>query len=394
MNTKRKILCLMLLMTLIVGMPFLAMTIMPNVSEDRTVIERPDGNFIVAAAATSDAIATGANNITNTRGAAASNYVFAGAYELYYLVLNVSDADGFADILNVTAEFVTTASPGVSLGGFFCDTATATVTVTELVAGAGNVRLAAGSTNISAGNVIDITIPFRFEWAIGSQTDVDINVTVMEAAASSELTKDANIDIVGTLSMSDTTMFAYAEYFDGEAFGTIGLTYHYTGYTTIYPLAAETDFYVSMAAVSTEGIVARAWESTAYDATTGIASFNNIVAPNTLTEITLTFTEYAVTQSGGSGGTTLMSTIYTDTVVVSPNAKPVSERTTRDGAIIGADFFSDFGGVILIGGAAVVFMAGAYMYSQKSVTSTSRTTRKRSTKKRKSTTRKSSKRKR
>jgi hypothetical protein len=388
MNNRKKALCFLVLVLIAFSGAFAVNMFNTAPIAEPLDIGQPVNQYGVAAAATSTALGEGTNNVTNTRGTLGSaQYMLAGAYETYYLVLNVSDADDAIEILNVTAEFVVSAALGTSKFGFLAVTTGVTVAVTELSTGASNVRLIAGSTNVTTATTQNITIPFKLEWALGSVTDLDINVTVYEAAASSELTKNTNIDVIGTLDLSDTTMFTLAEYKTGEAFGTIGLTYHYTGLTTIYPLAAETDFYVSMAAVTAEGIGARAWVSTAYAEGTGIASFNDIIAPESNTIQTLTFTEYAVVQAGGYTGTDLVSGTHTDTVIINPSAN-TDGRTTRDDDGISSPFNS-FEGFVLIGMASIIVIGGGVYITRKG---SSTSTRRRSTRKR--TTKKSNKRRR
>jgi len=383
MKRQNKIICLAFLFLIAFGGMYIAPMLMSN-NMMMPVVERPSDNYVVAASAsTLDATAADANNITNGRGVAAALYLLAGAYEEYVIVVNVTDLDGYADIVNISVNFE---KAGVSIGGVLYNRTGVTgdifseLTAAEIEGANADIRMGT-CTNISAADVIDLTVPIALEWSLGAQTDLDLNFTCYDGDGKTTRTENLNFDVIATLTMSDTVMFTYNEYLNGASFGTIGLTYHYTGYTTLYPLGAETDFYVSMAAVTAEQIGARIWESTAYADGTGIASFNDILAPDTNTEITLTFTEYAVSQGDGTGGTDLAAATYTDTVVVGPNAPEHTDP--GDGGII-PTIFDSLEGTLLVGGVAVVIMTGAYYAYGRSGSSSPR----RRTSKRKKTAKK------
>ena len=380
MKRKKKVICLLLLVLMVSGMAFMGTTMLSTNTEPAT-IDEPIGGFEIAAAATSDALGVATNNITNANGVAGALYCFAGAYEAYTLVVNASDADGYTEIMNITVEFVLGAT---AYGGFYYDSVTGVMT--ELAASATNVRIGAYS-NISATNDVDLTVSFHFEWAMQTRANMDINITVMEAAASTELTKDTNIDIVATLTLSDATFFTYSEYSQNEAYGTCNLKYHYTGYTTIYPSTTETDFWVTRAAVPSEQVAERSWENGAYSS--GIATWTTIIAASTGSGHTETFTLFAVSDGDGASGTTLMATTNTDTVIVQ-SSPIIGDRTTRDEVIpVGFDVSSE-GAMVMIA-VATVFIIGAYMMYGRNTTVTRK--RRRTTKKRKTTKKKTTRRK-
>jgi hypothetical protein len=388
MNNRKKAYSFLLL--LLIGFGFvMAGNFLTTPSVEPMTIDEPNSNFVVAAAATSAAISSTENNVTNPRG---GDDLLCGAYETYYLILNTSDADAATQILNVTAEFVVSASPGTSIGGFLAVTTGATVVVTELATGAGNVRLGTGSTNATTATTQNITIPFKLEWEMGARTDVDINVTVYEAAASAESQKNANLDFVATLTLSDSTFYTYNEYLNGESYGTSSITYHYTGYTTLYPLNAETDFWVTTTAILSEGVGARSYQSSTYTEGTGVAQFTTLLAPDVNSAVTQTITMIAVDKAGGAADTSLMATTNTDTVTVNPNAN-TDDRTTRDDnlpGIVPPDFLNSMEGFIIVGAAAVIVLGGA-VYVSKQGASTKK--RSRSRPKRKKTTKKKSRKK-
>jgi len=383
MNNRKKALCFLVLVLVVFGGAFAMNMFSTTPATESLNIGEPVNNYGVAAAAATDAVGPVANNVTNPRG---GDDLLAGAYETYTLVVNASDADGFADILNITVAFVASAAPATTIAGFFCDTTGAAVAVSELSTGAAKIRYVS-ATNVSATNDYDITILFKVEWAMGAQTDLDLNVTVYEAAASASTIKNVNLDVIATLTLSDAILFTYTEYASNEHCGTMSLTYHYTGYTTLYPLGAETDFWVTRSAITSESIGSRSYESSSYTDSTGVAIFSTILAPDVNNIVTDTMTLFAVAQSGGASDTSLMATTNTDTCLVNPSAN-TDGRTTREdaGTLLP---FNSFEGFVLIGAASIIVVGGGIYITRKgSSTGTRRkSTRKRTTRK-KSTKRK------
>lgn len=381
MNTKRKILCLALLLMLITGMPFMASMLGTQPVDKNMMAVQPGGGFKIAAVGDSalDAVAANANNLTPSGH---GDDLLAGAYEQYTIVVNASDGDGFADIDFIWVRFISGAGANLSMITF----TGATGLFTESV-GATLIRLGA-ATNISAANVVDLTIPFAIEWAMGAQIDMDINITVWDGAQGDTELLNLNLDVIATLVCgTDLLLFTYAEYLNEVSFGTMTIgPWYYTGYAALYPLGAETDFYVARAAVVAESIGTATYVDSAYVDGTGISSFNNIVSPDVNQAVNVTYYFYPVIGGSGAAGTKLNATSYGDSCIVNPDAKPTSEQTPR---VIGSDLFATPEGVMLIGGAAAVLLVGTYVaYNKSGSTRARRRTPKRRTSKRKARRRK------
>jgi hypothetical protein len=379
MNKRNKTLTFLVLFLVAFGMSFaVGMTNMVGV--DNAVIQVPDGGqFLLATDGDSalDAVSATANNMT---GLPQGDDLFAGAYEEYTVIVNASDADGFADIDYILISLVTGAGANVSTIQFTGSTGL----FTEVV-GASYIRLGS-ATNVSGTNDVDLTVPFAIEWEMGAQTDLDLNITVIDATQGDTESINLNLDVIATLTLSDSTLFTYAEYLNGEHFGTMQLTYHYTGYTTTYPTAAETDFWITRSAIVSEQVGSRSWEASSYADATGIATWSNVLAPEVNEEVTLTMSLFAVDQAGGASDTSLMSTTYTDTTQINPNAPLPEDREPRDGIVpVIPNIFGTMEGAILVGVAAVVVMGTGLYISKKGTTSkrTRKSTRKSTRKKRK-----------
>ena len=376
MENKKKIFCFVVLFALMFGgMGFASFTAPTDAAIEPI---RPGGNFLVAADPAVDAVSNTANNISGLT----ADDLFATLTQ-YTFVANVSDADGYVDIDNVTITFCKAAVD------YFSVLYVVSTGVFTEASGATYFRIGS-ATNISAGagTAIDLTIPFHIEWAMLEIDDIDVNVSVSNATVlnSASVLANINVDMQTQLTCSDADLFVYPEYLTGSPFGGMELTYHYTGFTTTYPLAAETDFWVSRAAVTSEGVGARAWDSTGYDDSTGVAQFDDIIAPDVNEETTFTFTLYAVNQAGGSADTSLMAVSTTDTVVVGPNAPYYPPDD--DSPFISPDIFGTPEGVMLIGGVVVVFGAGTYYFYGRNKTTPTRRRSKRRTPAKKKTKRK------
>jgi hypothetical protein len=382
MKRRNKIICLALLFIIAFGGMYLVPMMMNN-NQAFVNIEPTNGRFVVAAASALDAAGPNENNITAADGTPVDNHgddLLAGNYEQYIICVNASDADGYGDIDNIFAALQTGAGANVCV---FEWARTGANTLTEGV-GAANVVLGTWS-NVTGANDVDIMIPFSIEWDMGTQTDLDLNITVDEGGAQvAKVEVNLNLDVVATTTMSDVGLFDYVDYLNGANMGTAHVTYHYTGYTTIYPLGAETDFYAWRAAVPSEGITQRSWIDTSYTDGTGVAVFSGIMAPDTNTRQLLNFSMVAVDNGDGANATDLnAATTYASAVYVDPSAPTHPEDD--DGGWVFPPIFDSLEGTLLVGGVAVVLMTGAYYAYGRSASSKPRrrsTKRKRTTKKR------------
>lgn len=300
-----------------------------------------------------DAVAANANNITGlTRG----DDLLAGAYEEYTIVANASDVDGHGDIDAISISLISGASTNLTTitftpasGGTFTETTGATL-----------IRLGS-ATNVSSGNDVDLTVPFAIEWEMGAKTDLDLNITCTDATPGDTEQLNLNLDVIATLTLSDSTLFLFDEYEKFEHFGTMSLTYHYTGYSSVYPLGAETDFWVTRAATPTVQIGERSFQADSYADGTGVATFSSISASDTQAGgHTETWTLFAVDEGGGSSDTSLMATTNTDTVSIRSVAP--KDREPRIGEILWPEELTYYV-VIFVGIAAVSY----YAYQKRSV---------------------------
>ena len=384
MNRKNYTMIFMTMLLVSFGFGFAGTMLQTNaanlgVSDIETPIN-PVKEFGLSADPAVTAVGLTTNNITGLT----TDDLFAGAYATYTVVANVSDADGWKDIDNVTIKFEK--AQVVQWSFLYTNSTNTTAEQTNPT------YVTLGTTSVAHGtNTINVTAAFTVNWAAAEIDDVDLNVSVHNATVlySASVLANINLDIQTELTCSDATLFTYNEYLNGEHYGTMALTYHYTGFTTTYPKAAGTDFWITRAAITAETVGARSWESASYSDTTGIAIWNQVIAPEVNDVVTETMTIFAVTQGGGSSGTSIMNTGTSDTVIVNPNAPLPEDRETRVDGIVIEGPFNSFEGFVLVGVAAVVVFGGAYYMSNM------KTTAKRKPRKRKrKTTKRKTKRKR
>lgn len=304
--------------------------------------------------------------------------LYGGAYKQYIMTLNVSDADTSATIANVTATFTGAAASFLWLNTTTYDGTTGCVTQPT-----GNSILtlvSSTNTTTTSGNTLNITITFEVEWGMADLDNVNLVVLTYDDTGGTDTdTKSAYCDFDTDLTLASDIFFTYAEVQQRAHIPLNTLTYSYedSGGDN-YPLAAETDFWVSKAA--SPGYAIGYYEAASYVDSTGVATWSSMVS--TGTDLTDTFTLYAVSQSGGSSGTSLMDSIHTDTIDVVAGSPGKQTPRTRDGD----DPFTyvQAGALLII---AVVFGGGAYCYSKRG----SSTPRKRTTRKKKKTTRRKKK---
>lgn len=351
MGKKKKIVLALLFLVLFVGPIALALL---NTGGPVAMVDGPDDpikRFLGAADPTVDTAA----QVTNLDD---SDNLYCGGYKDYIMTVDLDDADGSEDIANVTIIFKGT----TEFASFqWINTSN---TWAELT-GASYLRLTTG-TNTTHATEMNITITFKLEWACPDLDDVDI-VTQVYATDGTEVNDTANVnyDFDSDLTLASSTFFTYAKVEQNSPMALNTLTYSYedSGGDN-YPLAAETDFWVSRAAVTAENVEAGYFESASYSDSTGIANFGDIRASATGAGHDETWTLYAVTQSGGSGGTDLMGTTQTDTVEVTDSSPgPQEPEPTGPIPTIPSFLFSYEGMLVAVVMLVVMGIVGYVYYS-------------------------------
>lgn len=294
--------------------------------------------------------------------------LYCGGYKDYIMTCDIEDADGYAEIFSVNLILIKGA---VEYGSFLW---TNTTNAWAENAGTDNIRLTTG-TNTTHATEFNITITFKLEWACTDVDDVDLRVQIITAPGATEVndTIDTNYDLDSDLTLTSDVFFTYAEEGQGDLMTLNTLTYSYEdSVAAIFPLAAETDFWVSRAARA--GWPIAYYEADSYVDGTGVATWAQIRASDN--EHTDTFTLYAVTQDGTGTGTTLMDASHTDTIDI-VEGNPIQTTRLIDGV---PDIGITPEGAVVIGIGVVVIGGVGYFYYGRSGT---RGTRRRSTKKRK-----------
>jgi len=294
--------------------------------------------------------------------------LYCGGYKDYIMTVNITDDAQSSDIANVTIIFKGT----TELASFqWVNTTNAWAECT----GTSYIRLTTG-TNTTHATEFDVTITFKLEWAFPDTDDVDI-VTQVYDIDGTEVNDTANVDydFDSDLTLASDVFFTYAEGGQNELMAVNTLTYSYedSGGDN-YPLAAETDFWVSRTA--RVGSPIEYFEAASYVDGTGVATWNPILATDM--EHTDTFTLYAVSSGDGGAGTSLMDSAHTDTISIiegSPGAQ-IPRTDVPD------DMFTwvQAGALLAV---TVVLGGGAYYYSKGKSAPRRRTPRKKKTTKRK-----------
>jgi len=289
--------------------------------------------------------------------------LYCGGYKDYIMTVNITDDAQSSDIANVTIIFTAAAGEFASFQWLNTTNVWAELTGTDYL------RLTTG-TNTTDALKMDVTITFKLEWACPDTNDVDIVTSVGDIDKSIvNDTAGVTYDFDSDLTLASDVFFTYAEEGQNELMAVNTLTYSYEdSLGDNYPLAAETDFWVSRTA--RVGSLAAYFEAASYVDGTGVATWNPILS--TGGEHTDTFTLYAVTQAGGSSGTTLMDSTHTDTISVIEGSPGVRTPRTDD---VDVEFTYVQAAALLV--AVVVLGGGAWYYSKGSKAPRKRTTRKR-----------------
>lgn len=278
--------------------------------------------------------------------------LYGGNYFTYQFTTNVTDTDG--NISNVSLWFETAGS--TKYYGLLYNNATNAFT--ERYNASFGVESSSAVVGRGTSDWLNITWKFTVEWA---HTDVDnlrVVVDVMDGDSTSHLfnssaTYDFDTDLI---LYSDTTLFTYSTYGAGEHAGTSSVTYAYedSGGDN-YPLAAQTDFWVTRPATVDLGLDSRNYEAESYSDSTGVASWTTIVMSDTEAGgHTEAWSIFAVKQADGATGTSLMGTTYTETITIEQS--PPADRQPKDGvtSIISMEDIAMYS--ILFGG------CGAFVY--------------------------------
>lgn len=303
--------------------------------------------------------------------------MYGGRYKTYLITANITDSDSAQDIANVTIIFVGS-SELASMQWVNTSNVWAEVAGSTYIAGTG--------VNTTHANDFDVTLSIEIEWAFPDTDDVDITVQVY-ATDGSEVNDTANVnyDIDTDLTLASTEFITKATEPGGDLMAVNTLTYSYEDSVAgKFPLAAQTDFWVTRSASTAGAVVyaAMSWESTGYVDSTGVATFAAILSKGG-GEHTESFNLFAVAQAAGSAGTTLMGSTQTDTVSVEyagvdpgedDDIIPALDDLTTEQIIV----------IIVIG----VVGVGVIYYLVKGSSTTKKTYRKKSMKKKRKSKRK------
>jgi len=294
MNKKQKVFLGVVLLLLVAPMAGMMMAAPDGVlTLDNTPLS-PNKSYEMSASSVLTAADTVVTNLDDT------DNLYGGAYRSYTLVVNCSDADGVADIKNVT----------VSFGGYFSfrwSNFTGLVTVVN-----GSTYITKGTssnTTTASGDTLNLTIAFEVEWAMTDVDNVDITWQIWDDGALVKGTLDKNYDIDTDLTV-DTTDFVTTGAKTSETLilrDTV-ISYEDSGGNN-YPLAAETDFLMTRTP-ATGGT--DSWSEASYSDSTGIATWASVSAGYIAQQETFTLTTY--TQSTTT--TNLFGEAKTDVITI------------------------------------------------------------------------------
>ena len=197
-----------------------------------------------------------------------TNFLYAH-YRIYLITANVSDADGFADIATIKVEF----NDGVGGASWTVEFDEDTDTFSEDADAQNMITIEAGScSNVSAGNLINVTFGVTVHWNHTKDDAWVLTTTVTDAASDQDTSTVGDYDIETELAL--TTPDAFLS--DGAGTtdkgpmnqtGSITASgvFIYSGSGNNYPPTAEIDVYVN----STTGGVGSPWEAINYDGSDG-----------------------------------------------------------------------------------------------------------------------------
>ena len=283
--------------------------------------------------------------------------LYGGNYRTYYITANITNAVSIQDVGAITITFNSTTA-------IVCGVSYSNVTALWTEHATNPTYITATATNTTDANDMNITVSVTIDWLFPDTDDMWVHIAIYNAtgAGITRAQSAATYDIDTDLTVSSTTFFTNAAEADGSLMAVNTLTYSYEdSAAAIFPLAAQTDFWVTRNAATTGTPVyaAESWEANAYVDATGVATWLQILSKGGGEHVE-TFTLLAVKQAAGSGGTTLMGTTQTDTISIEYSGVrtdtggagviPVPDIPIEQGLIIG-------GAVVAIGGIGYIIMS-------------------------------------
>lgn len=342
-NKKKKKIFIGLLLMVLLLMPLMGNIGDSQVKNEISTIE-PINGFKIAAnpSVGTAAICTNPDDTDNMYG---------GNYKTYLITANITDSDQASDIANVTIIF-RAITEMVSMQWINTTNAWAELAGTSAIT-----TFIGTGTNTTHANQMNITLSMQWDWTFPDTDDIDIIIQIY-ATDGTEVNDTANVnyEVDTDLTVASTELFvdANVQENDNLLLNTMKYSYEDSGGDN-YPLAAETDFYITRTAGSGANIYpAVSYESASYSDSTGIATWNSPRGTSTGNEHTETWTILAVDNGDGASGTTLMTSTKTDTVIINSGAG--GGGSVDDGL---PDIISDNTGIIMvviIGGGIVAFM--------------------------------------
>lgn len=353
MNTKRKIVMLALLLTLVLSPLFAGMLMAgynPITVNEAGIVPTKSYGMSANPSITSAPIVTNPTTTDNLYG---------GNYAAYLITVNITNTVAVAGIGAITVTLNTTTA-------IVCGMQYSNVTHVWTEHATNPTYITGTGTNCSDANDINATLTFYIDWLFSDTNDLYVFCKVFNATGTGSFTSQSagTYDIDTDLSLTTDNFITDAQVEQNSIMGVETLTYSYEdSAAAVHPLAAQTDFYVGRAASTDVDSTydAQYWEADSYSDSTGIATWTTAILAKGGAH-TETFSMFAVKQSDGSTGTTVMGTDGSDTVSVLDHP-PADDDD--DGILPGIDWTSPevVNTMILVGGIIVV---GGVIYAMKS----------------------------
>jgi len=378
MGNKKKILILAIVLALFVGPLALTAFNAGDVVINDTIV-RPSNPFTVAGAVqvvdTTLALAT---RLTNPR---TTDNMYAGNYESYIIVANVTAA-AYTDLANITVILKSATSELISWRWVNTSASMSEVTGASYVTST--------MSNATASTYCNLTISFTIDWTCPDTDDLDIRVQSYNTTGTEvNGTKDGNYDIDSDLTLTSSDFIVRSQVEQNSVFEVNTLLYSYEDSgATVFPLAAQTDFYVGRDARTTPPTYdAQYWQADSYSESTGVATWTtDITAKGGIH--TETFTLFAITQGGTAGSSaSCMGTDGTDSVNILDGPPPAGDGGGIGDALANPDTLT----LLVVGGGGIgIVLIGYYYYTGKTAASGGGSRPRKNTTKKKSAPRKKS----
>lgn len=307
MRGKKKILVFMAFL-------FMAMLCVP-VSYDYDPVIKPQATGMLAAAPTNTATPVCTNLDDTTHMYPRREYL---------ITLNTSDTDGYVNITTIDFSLLDSLDNSTIWTVRYTNSTdafseTAGTTLIELVSGS--------SSAVRAGNVIDLTIGVKIEWAHGDYEDTNVRSTIDDGVtATMDNYTSTNWDIETDLDFSGLTISSTKGAFGATL--TIGGTIVFQG-SALYPASGDVDVWC---AVPT-GLTAQS------DLTLSSGVFSIATVPSLDSAGVNTYTMTVVAESGGASGTDLCHTTHTIAYEGVPNLGGGIGTTDGPADVIGFGIF-------------------------------------------------------